>query len=243
MLDLCTGTGCIPILVCHLRREIGGITIAYGVDISTDAISLARENASDQSLTPSSSLACPGTQNSDLEAGAGVEVMDEFGGRTGQYRGTVEPTGTNVAGDARRSTLDVMGADILEEDFVQSVLSRMDPPFDVITSNPPYVPFDGYDQLPDCVKEWEDPKAILGDLPTPGYEDASETGRGLSFYRRIVEIVSVDGILGDNGVVALEVGDDQAEEVLEILKGCEKVSTTEVWKDPKGLSRVVVGYR
>ena len=237
MLDLCTGTGCIPILLCHLRRQSGGITVAYGVDISTEAVSLARENASDQSLTPSSGHDCLASH------GAEVEVTGELSGRTNQYRGTVDPIGTNVVDDGHRSTLDVIGANILEEDFVQSVLSRMDPPFDVITSNPPYVPLDEYERLPDSVKEWEDRRALLGDLPTHRSEDASPKGRGLAFYHRIAEIVSIDGVLSGDGVVALEVGENQTEEVRDILKECGKVSGTEVWKDPWGVPRVVVGYR
>lgn len=69
ILDLCTGTGCIPILLSHLRRQAGGIAIAYGVDISTDAVGLARENATDHSLTPSSRLESLG--HHDGESGFG----------------------------------------------------------------------------------------------------------------------------------------------------------------------------
>ncbi|KAF9653815.1 S-adenosyl-L-methionine-dependent methyltransferase [Thelephora ganbajun] len=202
MLDLCTGTGCIPILLSHLRRRAGGITVAYGVDISTDAVLLAQENATDQSLTHSSSL----------------------------------------TGDDRKSVLDVICADILQEDFMQVILSRMEPPFGVITSNPPYIPLDEYERLPNSVKEWEDQRALLGDLP-PHRSGGGSKGRGLMFYHRIGQIVSADGVLGVNGVVALEVGHTQAEEVRKILEETGKISVTEVWKDPWGVSRVVVGYR
>jgi len=43
MLDLCTGTGCIPLLLAHLwpPRSVR----ALGVDVSPDAVRLARENA------------------------------------------------------------------------------------------------------------------------------------------------------------------------------------------------------
>jgi release factor glutamine methyltransferase len=109
-----------------------------------------------------------------------------------------------------------MHADILREDFVQVVLSRMEPPFDVITSNPPYIPLDEYERLPNSVKEWEDQRALLGDPPTDGYGDGSK-GRGLMFYYRIAQIVATDGVLASNGVVALEVGHTQAERVREIL--------------------------
>ncbi|TXT12878.1 hypothetical protein VHUM_01279 [Vanrija humicola] len=42
ILDLCTGSGCIPLLLSHLMGERLGA--AFGVDLSTDAISLATDN-------------------------------------------------------------------------------------------------------------------------------------------------------------------------------------------------------
>jgi len=242
MLDLCTGTGCIPILLSHLRRQAGGITIAYGVDISADAVSLARENATDQSLTPSSDLNCIVSRDDDLEANKEVVVTGELGGRTNHGRGTVDLNAASAASGVGRSALDVMCADILQEDFVHMVLSRMEPPFDVITSNPPYIPLDEYERLPNSVKEWEDWRALLGDPPTDGSGDGSK-GRGLMFYNRIAQIVSADGVLTSNGIVALEVGHTQAERVREILVETGRMSATEVWKDPWGVPRVVVGCR
>lgn len=239
MLDLCTGTGCIPILLSHLRRQSGGIAVAYGVDISTEALALARENVTDHSLSPSSGLDYSTAHDDDpTKVGTG-----EFGGRANHSRGTVNLIATNAADDSRRSFVDVIYADILQEDFVQSVLSRMKPPFDVITSNPPYVPLDEYDGLSKSVREWEDPRALLGDIPTPNYNGSTSKGRGLTFYHRIAQIVSTDGILGPNGMVLLEVGYGQAEEVREILEESGGVSRTEVWQDPRGIPRVVVGYR
>lgn len=80
MLDLCTGTGCIPILLSHLRSQSGGITVAYGVDISTDALALARENATDHFLTPSSGLDYNAAHDDDPGAKTEVEEVGEFGG-------------------------------------------------------------------------------------------------------------------------------------------------------------------
>jgi len=239
MLDLCTGTGCIPILLSHLRRQSGGITVAYGVDISTDAVLLARENATDQSLTPSSGITPHG---GGTEASTEVVEMGKLGGRTNHGRGTVDPIATSAADDDRKSVLAVIQADVFQEDFVRAVLSRTEAPFNVITSNPPYIPLDEYERLPNSVKEWEDQRALLGDLPTHGSGVGSK-GRGLMFYHRIAQIVSTHGVLAPNGVVALEVGHTQAEEVREILRETGRVSATEVWKDPWGVPRVVVGYR
>lgn len=242
MVDLCTGTGCIPILLSYLRRQAGGITAAYGVDISTDAVSLARENATDQSLAPSSSVDCIVPHYGDPEASTEVIERGELGGGTNHRRATVDPITASAVDDVRQSTLDVMHADIFQEDFVQVVLSRMRPPFDVITSNPPYIPLGEYEELPNSVKEWEDRRALLGDPPTDGCGDGLE-GRGLMFYHRIAQIVSTDGVLAGNGIVILEVGHTQAEEVRKILGEAGRISATEVWKDPWGVPRAVVGYR
>ena len=43
LLDLCTGSGCIPLLLCKLWPQ--GSVRAYGVDIGAEAIQLATENA------------------------------------------------------------------------------------------------------------------------------------------------------------------------------------------------------
>lgn len=185
------------------------------------------------------------TGNQDSVASTEAEATGEPGGRANHCRETVDPIGTNAWMTViPRSTLDVIHADILQEDFVQLVLSRMDAPFDAITSNPPYIPLDEYERLPNSVKEWEDGRALLGDPPTRRSERAtSPKGLGLTFYHRIAETVSIDGVLAANGVVALEVGHTQAERVREILEESARVSATEVWQDPWGVPRVVVGHR
>lgn len=243
MLDLCTGTGCVPILLSHLRRQSGGITVAYGIDISTNAVSLARENATDHWLAPSSGLDCPASHHGGPEANTNLEATGELGVRANHCRGTADLIGTNAGDDGHTSTLDVIHADILQEDFVRLVLTLAEPAFDVITSNPPYIPLDEYERLPNSVKEWEDRRALLGDPPTRRSQDTGSRGLGLGFYHRIAEIVSIDGVLGANGVVALEVGHRQAEEVREILEESGKVSVTEVWNDPWGVPRAVIGHR
>jgi methylase of polypeptide subunit release factors len=126
-------------------------------------------------------------------------------------------------------------ANILEPTFGDS-LPRS---FDIITSNPPYIPLDEYRQLPRSVKDYEDPHALLGDLPDiPGTD-------GLTFYRAIARLVAQSGVLNesDEAMVVLEVGNKQAAAVETILKTEGRLSRTEVWLDPWGKERVVVGRR
>jgi methylase of polypeptide subunit release factors len=126
-------------------------------------------------------------------------------------------------------------ANILDPEFGDSLPQS----FDIITSNPPYIPFDEYRQLPRSVKEYEDPRALLGDPPdTPGAD-------GLTFYRAIARLVAQRGVLNEDGraVVVLEVGDKQAAAVETLLKTEGKLKRTEIWLDPWGKERVVVGRR
>lgn len=131
------------------------------------------------------------------------------------------------------NTFDVTKADILHESFALAVLPKLCPPFDLITSNPPYIPLDEYNALPPSVKNYEDSRALLGD---PTGED-----RGLTFYRQIAKLVSSHGILKHQGLVVLEVGKGQAGEVKEILENEGRMLETETWKDPWGVERVVLG--
>ena len=126
-------------------------------------------------------------------------------------------------------------ANILEPEFRDS-LPRS---FDIITSNPPYISLSEYCQLPRSVRDYEDPRALLGDLPNiPGTD-------GLTFYHAIARLVAQSGVLNDGNqpMVVLEVGDKQAAAVEAILKTEGGLSRTEIWLDPWGRERVVVGRR
>ncbi len=63
---------------------------------------------------------------------------------------------------------------------------------------------------------------------------------GLDFYRSITEQSRM--YLKENGILAYEVGHDQAEDVSKIMKdnGYTKIYTK---KDLQGIDRVVIGYK
>ncbi|TQQ83993.1 peptide chain release factor N(5)-glutamine methyltransferase [Peptacetobacter hominis] len=100
--------------------------------------------------------------------------------------------------------------------------------FDIIVSNPPYIRKDVIETLHTQVKDYEPYNALEGG------ED------GLDFYRRITAD-SIDYIK-DGGILAYEVGHDQAEDVSEIMKGYGygKIYTK---KDIQGIDRVVIGTK
>jgi len=107
------------------------------------------------------------------------------------------------------------------------------PPFDLITSNPPYIPLQEYEALPKSVKDYEDRRALLG--------DPCGEGQGLMFYRGIAKLISLGGVLKEAGLVVLEVGKGQAQEVESILATEGGIRDTEIWEDLSGTERVVLG--
>ncbi|KIK27949.1 hypothetical protein PISMIDRAFT_146937 [Pisolithus microcarpus 441] len=189
VLDLCTGSGCIPLLLCHLWPP--GSTLAFGVDISEQAIELATDNAA----------------RCNIPTRSGADAL----------RNVFVP----VLGDLRDTNL----------------LKELEAPFDVVTANPPYVPMQEYVRLPPSVKDYEDPRALLGDMPESPTQNA-----GLSFYHIIARFLAQKDLLRDGAIVALEVGDRQAGDVEKILHCSAGLRNTEIWTDPWGKQRVVLAH-
>ena len=111
---------------------------------------------------------------------------------------------------------------------VFSALEGSEEKFDIIVSNPPYIRKDVIPTLHTQVKDYEPYNALEGG------ED------GLDFYRSITE--GSIKYLKKGGILAYEVGHDQAEDVSNIMKNCgyEKIYTK---KDLPGIDRVVIGTK
>ncbi|KAI0790810.1 S-adenosyl-L-methionine-dependent methyltransferase [Abortiporus biennis] len=199
LLDLCTGSACIPLLLCHLSSP--GSIHACGVDISQDAISLARDNA----------------------AHCGVHLPEES-------------STPSTAESPLRNTFLPLLADIRSPDFLNSPSLRRRLPFDVITSNPPYIPRADYDRLSPSVKDYEDIRALLGDL-----DPEIPSNKGLTFYHDIAKLLP--DLLADDGLVAVEVGEGQAADVRWIFEQEGGLVDTEIWTDPWEKERVVLGHK
>lgn len=95
--------------------------------------------------------------------------------------------------------------------------------FDIIVSNPPYIPTDDVAMLESCVKDFE-PKTALD-----GFED------GLECYRQISVILPK--IMKNNSIIALEHGVGQSTQIVEIMRG---VFESEVVKDLTGKDRIII---
>lgn len=99
--------------------------------------------------------------------------------------------------------------------------------FDIIVSNPPYIPIKDKETLQDEVKKHEPPIALF-----------VEDEKGLSFYEKLVK-QSVN-MLNSGGFLAVEVGIYQAGEVRRLFEenGFEKI---QIIRDLGGIDRVVTG--
>lgn len=109
--------------------------------------------------------------------------------------------------------------------FVHSDLfNNINDKFDVIVSNPPYIKTDVIDSLQIEVKK--EPFIAL---------DGGKSG--LDFYKKIVELAP--NFLNKNGVLAFEIGFDQAFDVSQMME--KDFENIEVIKDFGGNDRVVIG--
>jgi methylase of polypeptide subunit release factors len=158
------------------------------------------------------------------------------------------------------SHVSLLEAELFSPSFASTVLSHLSTPasstpgFDLVVSNPPYIPLHEYAQLDRSVREWEDRGALVGELPralsVPKRDEklASSEDDGLVFYRRITSLLddflvlppSPDESFG-TPVVAFEVGKGQARAVERLL--VEQGFEAEVIEDHAGVERAVFGRR
>ena len=99
--------------------------------------------------------------------------------------------------------------------------------YDMIISNPPYIPTAEIEDLMDEVK-LHDPRMALD-----GMED------GLYFYKKIIK--EAKNYLNPQGMLAFEIGYDQGEAVKNLMEA-QDFACVEIKKDLAGLDRLVFGF-
>jgi release factor glutamine methyltransferase len=96
--------------------------------------------------------------------------------------------------------------------------------FDVIVSNPPYVPAAQIAALEPEVRDYDPPTALDGGTD------------GLRFYRRIA--AAAPALLADGGMLAVELGAGQAEAVAALF-AASRLTTTPARRDLQGIPRAL----
>lgn len=166
----------------------------------------------------------PGDEVLDMCTGSGCIIVSLMKLRDG-LRGTasdVSPQALQVAREnARRQGVSVQ---FTESDLFETIHGT----FDLIVSNPPYIPTKTIDGLMPEVREHEPVTAL------DGKED------GLYFYRRIIG--ESEGYLRAGGWLLFEIGCDQGEAVSSMMRE-RQYTNVSVRKDLAGLDRVVLGRR
>ncbi len=134
-------------------------------------------------------------------------------------------TATDISEDAVKiARINAMenNADII---FILSdIFKNVKGKFDLIVSNPPYIPDDEYKKLPPEIREFEPQNALLA------------KDNGLCFYKKILE--RAKEYLTDKGKIYFEIGYNLAERIKKIAndKGYKEI---EVFKDLNGFDRMM----
>lgn len=211
LLDVCTGSGCIAIAL----TKFGAFRDTTAVDISDAALAIARQNAERLLITEAdtATTTTPSAMSAD-EITVATSTRMNPGPR-------MEVHLQNAAVDFTLLRSDMFSA--LAERTEDGALKR----YDVIVSNPPYIPSAVVDELEPEVRDYEPRIALDG------------TADGLRFYRILAE-ESVH-YLKPGGRIYLEIGYDQGERVPALLAAAGFQEVT-VIRDFGGNDRVVAAH-
>ena len=212
ILDMCTGSGCIAISL----KKLGGYRHVEGADISEKALKVAKKNAKDIL-----------GMDRDTEL-VSVKNCADTPEQNWQNLSDSQNKYDNFANSKLSGALDISNSSETVN-FRRTDMFRAFQPsekFDVIVSNPPYIPSAVIEELEPEVRDHEPRGALDG------------TADGLYFYRILAEECGKH--LTPGGHVYFEIGYDQGAAVKELLDA-HGFQDTKVIKDLPGKDRVVCG--
>lgn len=208
ILDMCTGSGCIAVSL----KKLGGYAHVEGADISEESLKVAKRN-SEEIL-----------ENNDVN-------NDAVSSRTEQIQNCTNLTNNQNKQDnseermvSEASKLSQAGVTFRHSDMFSNFPETEQ--FDVIVSNPPYIPSAVIEELEPEVRDHEPRGALDG------------TADGLYFYR--IQAEECAKHLTPGGHVYFEIGYDQGMAVKELLDN-HGFKDTRVIQDLAGKDRVVCG--
>ena len=100
--------------------------------------------------------------------------------------------------------------------------------FDIIISNPPYITAEEF-------------KTLQPEIETEPHIALDGGADGLNFYRKIID--DAPKFLNAGGLLAFEIGMNQAAAVQQLIKDNGNFKNTQVWKDLARLDRVVAAWK
>ncbi|CED82074.1 Predicted methyltransferase [Phaffia rhodozyma] len=227
LLDLCTGTGCIPLLICKSFERANRPLRALGVDILPQAVDLAKENAR---LSGIPTLPCTAGRNRDQD-----ELLMTFDVRKGDMFDPSFKDGLrDVWGNIDVLTSNPPYIPLYEIESLDENVRSFESPL-ALLGDLPNLPSNFYPQhLQHYQTHGLDFYLQIAHLISAGLvrppQSSSQTSS--SSNHRTPQVI-------------LEVGYNQASAVKEILKegpAKELMESVEGWKDFAGIERVVVGF-
>lgn len=142
---------------------------------------------------------------------------------------SVNVDAVDVSGEAiavARSNAEKYGVEnrinFIVSDFLKDFVSTEK--YDLIVSNPPYIPEKDIQSLPDSVKKYEPISALAADMD------------GLIFYHALAD--KARSLLYEHGMIIVECGFDQGQKVSSIFS--EKGMAVFILKDLAGIDRIIV---
>ena len=210
ILDLCTGSGCILLSLLHYTNGCIGV----GTDLSEKALEIARRNASAHGLSDQTVWL-----QGDL-----FDALDPLNKKNNDDKDNKREN-YKIEDNKREESRDDQAEKSTEPDKSESGFPGMSytSGYDMIISNPPYIPTSVIDTLQPEVRCAQPRMALDGG------------GDGLDFYRRIISEAPAHLVVG--GRLLLEIGYDQAEAVSDLLREAGYYGI-EILKDYGGNDRI-----
>ncbi|MEE1040183.1 MAG: HemK/PrmC family methyltransferase [Lachnospiraceae bacterium] len=210
ILDLCTGSGCILLSLLHYTNGCIGV----GTDLSEKALEIARRNASAHGLSDQTVWL-----QGDL-----FDALDPLNKKDNDDKDNKREN-YKIEDNKREENRDDQAEKSTESEKSESGFPGMSytSGYDMIISNPPYIPTSVIDTLQPEVRCAQPRMALDGG------------GDGLDFYRRIISEAPAHLVVG--GRLLLEIGYDQAEAVSDLLREAGYYGI-EILKDYGGNDRI-----
>ena len=208
ILDMCTGSGCIAVSL----KKLGGYAHVEGADISEESLKVAKRN-SEEIL-----------ENNDVNNYSVNSRTEQIQNCTNLTNNQNKQDNSEERMVSEASKLSQAGVTFRHSDMFSNFPETEQ--FDVIVSNPPYIPSAVIEELEPEVRDHEPRGALDG------------TADGLYFYRILAEECAKH--LTPGGHVYFEIGYDQGAAVKELLD-IHGFKDTRVIQDLAGKDRVVCG--
>lgn len=167
----------------------------------------------------------------DLGTGSGCIVLALLSEWTGASGVGVDasPGALSVASENAQFLNMAERARFVQADWTADAWSTdLGGPFDVVVSNPPYIPADDIGGLDSDVRDFEPMTALDGGVD------------GLDAYRTIVS--SVHDLITEGGMLAFEVGIGQSQDVADLMVNAG-FTVLEIRTDLGGIERAVIGRK